>query len=131
MFVFHFILTPLGKAWIQLFFTQLWRSIYPNSLPWVWYDTRSIFKWSKTSLISEFFFSYTGSLIKAKKPSLPYHLCIGRGRTVGFMLSTRALVQCEIQTASSRIWIRVTNSISNNDNYYNKHVSKSMADWVL
>ena len=33
-------------------------------------------------------------------------------------LSLEALVQSEMQTASSRIWTWVTDSISNSDNHY-------------
>ena len=37
-------------------------------------DTRSMFKWSLTGLNSEFSFSLTGCLIKAKEPDLPHYL---------------------------------------------------------
>ena len=46
------------------------RYIYPTRTPKSALDTRSINKWSKSGLNSEFFFSKTGCLTKAKEPSL-------------------------------------------------------------
>ena len=51
---------------------------------------------------SEFFFSYTGCLIKDREPSLSYYLPVVGGRSGGFMPFPRALAISEVQTASSR-----------------------------
>ena len=59
-------------------------------------------------------------------PSLPYCLYIASGRKIGFISLSRALTQCEIRVASSRIWIRVTVSISNNDNRYTSNASRKL-----
>ena len=40
-------------------------------------DTRSFFKQNIAGLNSEFFFSYTGCLTKAKETSLPFIACEG------------------------------------------------------
>ena len=77
--------------------------IFTNSLPRTGYDTRSIFKPSLTGLNSEFFFSYTSCLKKAKEPSLPNYLAIAGGRIIGFIPFPRVLMLCEMQSASSRI----------------------------
>ena len=82
------------------------------------YDTRSIFKRSLTGLNSEFSFSYTGCLTKAEVPSLPYYLPIAGGRIIGFIPFPRVLALCEMQSVSSRIWTRVTISISYDNNHY-------------
>ena len=51
--------------------------IYPTPLQWVGCHSRSIFfKQGTTGLNSEFSFSYSGCLTKAKEPSLPYNLPI-------------------------------------------------------
>ena len=50
--------------------------IYQTPLPWAGYDTRLIFKQSKAGLNSEFSFSKTDCLIKARKFRLPYYLSI-------------------------------------------------------
>ena len=56
-------------------------------------------------------------LINVKEPCLPYYLSIVGGRIVGVIHFPRVLVQCEIQTASFRIWTRLV-SISNCDSDY-------------
>ena len=48
----------------------------PNPSARTGYDTRSIFKRSLTGLNSEFSFSLTSCLTKAKEPSLSYYLPI-------------------------------------------------------
>ena len=45
-------------------------------VPWVEYDTKSIFKRNTAGLNSEFSFSQTGWLTKAKEHSLSYYLSI-------------------------------------------------------
>ena len=91
--------------------------IFTNPSARAGYDTRSIFKRSLTGLNSEFSFSYTSYLTKAEKPSLPYYLPIAGGRIIGFIPFPRVLVLCEMQSVSSRIWTRVTVSISDEDNH--------------
>ena len=49
---------------------------------------------------------------------LPYYLPIAGGRIIGFISFPRALVLCEMQSVSSRIWTRVVVSISYDDNHY-------------
>ena len=48
--------------------------IYPTSLPWERYDTRSVFEQNAASLNLLFSFFIT----KAKNPSLPYYLPIAK-----------------------------------------------------
>ena len=60
-------------------------------------DSRSIFKRSLTNLNSEFSFSETDRLIKAKELSLPYYLLIAGRGLIGLILFPRVLVLCEMQ----------------------------------
>ena len=64
-------------------------------------------KQSLTGLNSEFSFT------KAEEPSLPYYLPIAGGRIIGFIPFPMVLV-----LDLSRIWTRVTVSISYDDNHY-------------
>ena len=89
------------------------------------YDTRSIFKRSLTGLNSEFSFSYTSCLTKAEEHSLSYYLPIAGGRIIGFVPFPRVLGLCEMQSVSSRIWTRVAESISYDDNHYSTKQSDS------
>ena len=73
---------------------------------------------SLTGLNSEFSFSLTSCLTKAEEPSLSYYLSVAGGRIFRFIPFPRVLVLCEMQSVSSRIWIRVAVSISYNDNHY-------------
>ena len=82
------------------------------------YDTRSIFKQSLTGLNSEFSFSLTSSLTKAEEHSLSYYLPIAGGSLIVFIPFPRVLVLCEMQSVLSRIWTRVTVSISYDNNHY-------------
>ena len=93
-------------------------TIFTNPSARAGYDTRSIFKRSLTGLNSEFSFSSTSCLTKAEEPSLPYYLPIAGGRIIGFIPFPRVLVLCEMQFVSSRIWTRVTVSISNDNQIY-------------
>ena len=68
-----------------------------TSLAQVRCDTRSIFKWYKAGLNTEFSFFYTGCLINVKEPSLPYYLLIVEKRTYWFMPFPRALEWTEMQ----------------------------------
>ena len=70
-----------------------------------------------TSLNSEFSFSKTNCLTKAKEPNLPCYLNIASGRTDGVIPFPRELMWSETQTTSSRIWTQVTNSISYDNNH--------------
>ena len=45
-------------------------------------------------------------------------LPIAGGRIIGFIPFPRVLLLCEMQSVSSRIWTRVTVSISSDDNHY-------------
>ena len=58
---------------------------------------------SDTTLISEFSFFLTGCLSKAEEPRLPNYLPRAGGRIIGFIPFPRVLVQCEMQSTSSRI----------------------------
>ena len=91
--------------------------IYPTPPSQVGCGTKSIFQQNRSGLNSEFFFSSTGCLTKAKEPCLPYYLKIGKVRTDGFLPFLEALVQNEMQGDSSRIWTQVTNSLSHNNHY--------------
>ena len=75
-------------------------------------DTSSIFKQSITGLNLEFSFFQTGCHTKVKEISLPCFLLKAGERTVGIIPFSRILLPCEIETASSWIWTRVTGSIS-------------------
>ena len=50
--------------------------------------------------------------------SLPCYLPIAGGRMIEFIPFPRILVLCEMQSVSSRIWTRVTVTISYDDNHY-------------
>ena len=102
----------LYNCLLIILFTNL-----PNPSARAGYDTRSIFKRSLTDFNSEFSFSLTSGLIKAEEPSLPYYLTKTGGRIIGFIHFPRALVLCEMQSVSSRIWTRVAVSISYDDNH--------------
>ena len=80
----------------------------------VW-DTRSVFQRSLTGLNSQFSFSYTGCLTKAKEPSLPYYLPADGGKIIAYIPFPKLLTLCEMQTASTVIWTRVTVSIFYDD----------------
>ena len=82
---------------------------------WVGCDSGPIFK-------AEFFFS-TSCHTKTKEPSLPYYLPISRVRIVVFILFSKALVLCKMQTASSMIWTHITVSISYDNNHYTTSTS--------
>ena len=73
------------------------------------------FKQHLTGLNSEFSFSLTSCLTKAEETSLPYYLPIAGGRIIGVIPFPRVLVLCEMPSVSSRIWTRVTVSISYDD----------------
>ena len=84
-------------------------------------DTRSIFKQSLTGLDSEFSFSWTGCLTKAKESSLPYYLA--GGKIIRFIHFSWVLELCQMQSALTRIWTRVAVFISYNNNHYTMSTS--------
>ena len=98
-------------------------NLFTNTSSRAGYDTRSIFKRSLTGLNSEFSFSLTSCLTPAEEHSLPYYLPIAGGRRIGFIPFPRVLVQCEMQSVSSRIWTRVAVFISYDDNHYTTYTS--------
>ena len=71
-----------------------------------------------TGLNSEFSFASTDCYTKVNEPSLSYYIPIAWGRILGAVSFPRMLPLCKMQTSSSRIWTRVTVSISYNDNHY-------------
>ena len=71
------------SAWILLRTRTLF--VFTNPSARAGYNTRSIFKQSLTGLNSEFSFSLSSCIIKAKEPSLPYYLPIGGGRIIEFI----------------------------------------------
>ena len=70
-------------------------------------DTRSIFKWHLKSLNTEFSFSEIICYAKVKEPSLSYFLPIDGRRIIGFIPFAMVLVLCEIQTALSKIDLKL------------------------
>ena len=75
-------------------------------------------KRSLTGFNSEFSFSLTGCLTKAKEPSLYYYLTIAGRWIIGFIPFPRVLVLWEMWSAASWIWTRVAVYISHSDNHY-------------
>ena len=55
---------------------------------------------------------------------MPYYLPIAGGWIIRFIPFPRVLVQCEMQSVSSRIWTHVAMSISYDDNHYTTVTSK-------
>ena len=101
----------------KLLETKLHINIYPT--PPLGQDmTQGQFKRSLTGLNSEFSFSLTSCLTKAKEPNLSYYLPIAGGRIIGFIPFPRVLVLCEMQSVSFRIWTRIVVSNSYDDNHY-------------
>ena len=76
------------------------------------YDTRSIFEFRVFLLLD--YLPHQGWRTLVWRTYLP----IAGGRIIGFIPFPRVLVLCEMQSASSRIWTRVTMSISYDDNHY-------------
>ena len=102
-------------------------SIFTNTSVRAGYDTKSIFKRSFTGLNSEFSFSETSCLTKAEEPNIPYYLPIAGWIIIGFIPFARVLVQCEVPSVSSRIWICVTVSISYNRTYHRIRIIRVLA----
>ena len=78
---------------------------------------------------NKFSFPSTGFPIMAKESSLPNYLPTTGERIVGFIPFPRVLSLCDMQTASSKIRTRVTDSISYDDNQYTTSTSKII--WFL
>ena len=100
-----------------------WIIMFTNPSARAGYDTRSIFKQSLTGLNSVFSFSMTSCHTNAEELSLSYYLPIAGGRIIGFIPSPRVLVQCEMQSVSSRVWTRVAVPISYDDNHFSTGTS--------
>ena len=75
-----------------LFLTEVLEFTIPCA--WVGYDTKSPFKLRLTDLSSEFYFSSTVCISKAKEHSLSSYLSIARGRIIGFIPFVKVSVQC-------------------------------------
>ena len=98
--------------------SYFFQSIFTNPSTRAIYDKMSIFKWGLIGLNSEFSFSKTCCLTKPEEPTLSYYLPFARGRIIGYIPFPRVLVLCKMQSVSSKIWTRVSVSISNDDNHY-------------
>ena len=110
--------TPVKNPSMQLM-PRMYLPI-PSSMNRVWYKVS--FKLGTAGLNSEFSFSLTGCLIKTKDISLFYYFFrVSEGR--GFMPFIKAFARREKETASSRIWTRVADSISYVDNHCTLHAS--------
>ena len=75
--------------------------VFTNPCAQAGYDTRPIFKQSLLGWNSEFFFSLTGWLTKAKKTQsvlLFTYNWVGGGRIIGFIPFPRVLILCEMQS---------------------------------
>ena len=81
------------------------------------------FKQSLTGLNSEFSFSKTGCYTKVKEHSLPYYAPIAGRRIIRLIPFPMVLLPCEMWIVSSRIWTKVTLSISNDGNHYTTNSS--------
>ena len=83
-------------------------------------DTGSVFRRSSTALDSKFYFFLINCLTTAEERSLPYYLPIACER----IIFQREVVQCWMQSASSRIWTHVVGLISYDGNYYTTSTSR-------
>ena len=74
-----------------------------------------------------FFFSKTGWHTKIKNPGLPYYLSIAKRGMTGYIPFPRELALSKMQTALFRIWNRIAESTSYEDNRY----ARSASNFVL
>ena len=88
----------------------------PILYKWAGWDLNSTKNLNLTGLNSEFSFSEAGHYTKVKEYSLPYYLPIAERRIVRFIPFSKIIALCEMQIALSRVWTRVTMSISNDNN---------------
>ena len=102
---------------VDILFTQPLRSGR------IWHEVDFFVKWSLTGLNSEFSFS------KADELSLSYYLPIVGGGIIGFIPFPMVVVLCEMQSVSSRIWTRVTVSISYDEYHYTTGTSTTYKGW--
>ena len=72
---------------------------------------------------SVFSFPLTGCHTMVKESSQSYNLPISGGKIVGFIPFPMVLTQCEMQTASSRVWTWVSLSIFGSNNHEHFHLS--------
>ena len=117
--------TEFHSIVFQWWITRECLSYLPNPSARAGYDTRSIFKRCLTGLNSEFSFYKTSCLTKAEEPNLSYYLPIAGGRIIGFIPFPRVLVLCEMQSVSSRIWTRIVEFNSYDDNHYTYKCTES------
>ena len=66
---------------------------------------------------------------KVKERSLSYYLPIPGGKIVGYIPFPRLVTHYKMQTALSRIWTRITVSISYDDNHHTTSTSKYKLLW--
>ena len=98
--------------------------IFTNPSAQAGYDTWSIFNAEFNRFwIQSFPSPRLVASHKAEEPSLPYYLPIAGGRIIGFIPFPRVLVLCEMLSVRSRIWTRVSVSISCDDNHYTTNTS--------
>ena len=95
---------------------------------YIYMEYKVIFKWSLTDLSSSFSFSYTGSDNKDKEHNIHYYLPIVGGRIIQFIHLARLLALCELQTASSSIWTRLTVSIFYSNNHCTTRASALLSE---
>ena len=115
---FFWLITLTENQWINV--NSLSTIFTPVS--WAGCDTRLIFKQSKAGLNSEISFFQTGFLIKARS-SLFNNKPIAAWRIARRNTSWKVLAPNEMQTASSKIWNQVANSICYDDNHSTKFTS--------
>ena len=106
------------NTFLNIEITWFFKYIYTKPCARAGCGTRSVFKRIITDLSSEFSFSSTCCLTKDKELSLHYCLPIVGARIIGFIPFPRVLVQCEMQSALTRIWTRIALSISYDNNRY-------------
>ena len=79
--------------------------------------TRGIFlKWSTASLKSEFYFTWTDCITKAKVPSLSFYF-IHNHKENKWIHAFPKGISIKWTTDLFRLWIQITNSIYNNNNH--------------
>ena len=105
----------LRRAYVCKYFTHKVYSVCMYlSLPLHVQDvTQARFRWFEFSFLSP----RLVVILRHAKPSLSYYLPITGVRIVGFIVFSRVLARCEMQRASSEIWIQVAVSIPNVDNH--------------
>ena len=93
------------------------------SLIKIWY---MINFWAKFNKLEFRVFLLLESSYHTKEPSLSDYSTIAGGRVVGFIPFPKIPAACNIQTATFRIWIQVTDSILHANNHYTTSIR---IDW--